>query len=99
MRKLLELTNIEIQKANSKKSGEMPILEKQLNNKQSKLDRFYDALESGEFSYEDLSARIRKLKSETDKIGRLINQLQMEIKIRKPVKRLSKSELDKYVQI
>jgi len=96
MAKLLEMVNSEIAKSKSGQQAEINTLTKQINAKQARLDRLYDALESGSFDVSDLSPRIKKLKTEIDEFQRHISELKLNASAEMQIPAISKAELKRY---
>ncbi len=94
--KLLTTVNNELAKVKSTHVKEINSLEKQILRKQAKLDRLYDALESGDLDLEYLSPRIKKLKTEIDLVQSRINELKLTSSANRQAKTLSASQLWKY---
>ena len=95
---LLELTNAELSKHQDENASHMATMQQALTKKRAKLDRLYEALESGDFDYSDLAPRIKKIKGEIDEARYKINSLQTEQAMQSPVLKITQQQLAAYVE-
>ncbi|MEE9443225.1 MAG: recombinase family protein [candidate division Zixibacteria bacterium] len=93
---LLELVNAEIECTQQTQKSEIDTLNKQVSHKQSKLDRLYDALESGNLDLNDLSPRIKKLKAEIDQLQGKIGSIKFGSAASAQIRSISRAELRRY---
>jgi len=93
---LLAMVNAEIAKSRSTQEAEIETSKKQITLRQTKLDRLYDALESGSLDLADLSPRIKKLKAEIDQIQCKINDVKFDAAANSQIKPISQTEMKRY---
>ena len=96
MLKLLDLTNKELRKSQEEVGSKVSELEREISKQQLKLDRLYLALETGKFESEDLSPRIRKIRSIIEDYTR--QKLEFSLNEQQPLLSLTKSQLKEYVK-
>ena len=89
--------NDELSRSQSTKKGKIETFIKQIDLRQSKLDRLYDALESGSIDLCDLAPRIKKLKTEIDQLQEKVNRHRLDIAANQLARPISKTELKRYV--
>ncbi|NIM22434.1 MAG: hypothetical protein GTN64_08485 [Candidatus Latescibacteria bacterium] len=65
---LVKLTNEEIKQGKSQYREKLLAIDAQLEALKGKLDKLYDALESGMLDLSDLAPRIKEMKSQIDKL-------------------------------
>ena len=65
----MRLTNDELSSKFDTESEQLSVLEKQINDIDSRLEHLYDALETGIFSSEELAPRIRKLQARKQELS------------------------------
>jgi site-specific DNA recombinase len=95
---LLRLTNDELQRHTSVARSEIQMLEKQVQAREAKLERLYEALESNQLSLGDLAPRIQKIKGELDQFRSKISGLRIENESSRAIPVLSSTELKVYVE-
>ena len=72
-------------------------LDRQLENRERRLDKLYDALEEGSISPADLSPRLNKLKSEVDQIRIKISEINISRTSQRGPITLNMAQLKRYV--
>lgn len=94
---LLDLTNAEVKKKLSTNEERIQGLNAQIQKRQGKLDRLYEALESGDFEFADLAPRIKKLKAEIDDLQSKVNTLKLQQSTYPEIRPLSRPKLNAYL--
>ena len=80
---LIMLSNDDISSTMSSFDGELDLLTKTLNNVNQRLDRLYDAIETGKVNLDDLVPRIRDLRERQEQIQARRLEIEAEISDRK----------------
>ena len=80
---LIILSNDDISSTMSSFDGELDLLTKTLNNVNQRLDRLYDAIETGKVNLDDLVPRIRDLRERQEQIQARRLEIEAEISDRK----------------
>lgn len=94
---LLDLTNAELKKRLSTNEEKIQGLNGQIQKMQAKLDRLYEALESGDFEFADLAPRIKKLKTEIDDLQSKLSSLKLQQSTCPEIRPLSRPKLNAYL--
>jgi hypothetical protein len=76
---LVKLVNEEIYACNNTLQDKLGVMDAELNNVCSRLNRLYDALETGKLNLSDLAPRIKELKSRQDDLSK--NRIMVEVEI------------------
>jgi hypothetical protein len=97
LRDLLRLTNEQLTTQTTKAAREVSVIDEQIESKQKKLDRLYEALESGSLVLGDLAPRIKKLKAEIDDLQRRAFSVKAEVSSKRRLKPMSIEELKRHV--
>ena len=94
---LLRLTNTEIAALFSSSDNQISTLKKQLEIKERKLDKLYDALEEGIISSSDLAPRIARLKDDINQIRGKVTEIELTKALSNQPITISMPQLRKYV--
>ncbi len=96
--KLLELTNAELKKQSTESTEKIDQLKRQLTEKERKIERLYEAIEGGKIELDDLTPRLRKLKSDAQEFRLKIEELRSKADLSKTNISISLPELRRYVK-
>ncbi len=94
---LLELVNEEADRAGSDAAARLAVFDGQIGNVRQKLERLYDAVESGALAMDDLAPRIREQRSKLDALHAARVKV-IAAPAERPMHRLGIGEVEAYVR-
>ncbi|MDX9857596.1 MAG: recombinase family protein [candidate division Zixibacteria bacterium] len=94
---LLEMTNREIVSQSRGTQKEIDALTREIEARQKKLDRLYAALEDGSLDLADLSPRIKRLRTDIDKLQSTLSEKTSAQASQQTFKPLNQRQLQNYV--
>lgn len=94
---LVRLTNEELLASQHESAERLGVVDMQTKALKQRLDKLYDALETGKIELEDLAPRIRSLRENIEELEQQRNEIEANLRAEE-IKFLSKNEIREYVE-
>ena len=79
MEKLVTLVNEELESASTQLKEKLDVIDAELKDVKARLNRLYEAIETGKVNLDDLAPRLRELKSRQEELGKSRIQVEAEM--------------------